>query len=321
MNIDIAVLFRAFEGVFTFVLIGCLGYFLAKRGWFSEESLRMLSRLVTGVAIPAYLFSNMTTNFSRDELFEMAIGVLPPFASIGFCLVLSWALTRILNIRDKGLFITGFSCSNSINIGLPINLVLFGPAGIPYVLLYFVANTTTFWSLGNQLIAGDAPGAAPLRNSPLEFLGRIFSPSITAFMIGVAAVALRIPIPGIVARSFELVGGTNAPLVMITLGVTIFQMGLANLRMDRDMLLVSIGRFVISPLTMIAISLVFPMPTLMRNVFIIQSCMPTMNTSVMLAIRYGANVDYATRSVCLTTFLSIIVIPVYMLIAEGMMHP
>ena len=317
MSIDLAVLFRACEGVFTFVLIGCLGYFLAKRAWFSGESLRLVSRLVTFVAIPAYLFFNITSIFTRDELFALAGGVGPPFASIGFCVVVSWILARIIKSRSRGLFVVGFSFSNAINIGLPMNLVLFGPDGIPYVLLYYIANTTLFWSAGNYLIARDSlkPSA---RASFLENLGRILSPPIIAFMLGMLVVAFQLPIPKIISRSIELVGGMNVALVTIALGATIYQMGLTGLRVDREMILVILGRFVISPLTMIAISLVFPMPTLMRNVFIIQACMPTMSNSAMLAIHYGANVDYASRSVCLTTLLSIITIPVYMLIADGL---
>ncbi len=317
MSIDLAVLFRACEGVFTFVLIGCLGYFLAKRAWFSEESLRLLSRLVTFVAIPAYLFFNITSTFTRDELFAMAGGVGPPFASIGFCAVVSWILARIIKSRSRGLFVVGFSFSNAINIGLPINLVLFGPEGIPYVLLYYVANTTLFWSIGNCLIARDSLRPAA-RTSFMENLGKILSPPILAFMFGMVAVTFQLPIPKILSRSIDLVGGMNVGLVTIVLGATIHQMGLKGLRVDREMILVILGRFVISPLTMIAISLAFPMPELMRNVFIIQAGMPTMSNSAMLAIHYGADVDYASRSVCLTTLISIATIPAYMLIAEGM---
>lgn len=317
MDIDVAVLFRAVEGVVTFVLIGCLGYFLAKRAWFSEESLGLVSKLTTFVAIPAYLFYNITTTFTRDELLAMAPGVVPSFASIGTCIVLGWILARLLKSRNSGLFVAGFAFSNSINIGLPINLVLFGEEGIPYVLLYFIANTILFWSVGNTLIASDAPGHAA-QNSFGQNLARIFSPPTLAFFVGAAVVMLQVPVPRVLSHSIQLVGGMNSALIMITLGATIFQMGLASLTLDREIFLIACGRFVVSPLTMIALSLVFPMSPLMRNVFIIQSCMPVMTNSAMLAIYYKSNVEYATRSVCLTTLVSIITIPLYMVIAVGL---
>lgn len=317
MDIDIAVLFRAVEGVVTFVIVGCLGYFLAKRAWFSGDSLGLVSKLTTFVAIPAYLFYNITTTFTRDELLAMAPGVVPPFACIGICMAIGWILARLMKSRNTGLFIAGFAFSNSINIGLPINLVLFGEEGVPYVLLYFIANTILFWSVGNVLIANNVPGAAA-KNSLGQNLTKVFSPPTLAFLIGATVVILQVPVPHVLSRSIQMVGSMNSALIMITLGATIFQMGLAGLKLDREVLLITCGRFVVSPLIMILLSLAIPMPPLMRNVFIIQSCMPVMTNSAMLAIYYKGDVEYATRSVCLTTIVSIITIPMYMVIAEGL---
>lgn len=317
MTIDVAVLFRAIDGVITFALIGCLGYFLAKRAWFSDESMGLISRLITKVAVPAYLFHNITGSFSRDELIAMAPGVLPPLICTIVNMLIARGIARAIKSRSKGLFVVGFSFPNSINIGLPINLILFGPDGLPYVLLYFMANIVLFWSIGNYLIAGDAEdGDRPV--GVLRNLGKIFSPPTWALLVAATVLTLRIPIPSAVANSVQMVGVTNSALIMITLGATIWKMGLAGLRADREMLLIILGRFAICPLVMIAFSMVYPMAPLMRSVFIIQSCMPVMSTSVMQAIYYKADVGYATRSVCTTTLLAAVTIPIYMVIAEGM---
>lgn len=314
MGIDLTVLSRAFEGVFAFVLIGCLGYFLAKRGWFSNESMGLVSRLITNVAIPAYLFHNIVTSFDRDELFAMAPGLIAPFVSIGLTVLVGWTISRLIGSRAPGLFVVGFSFSNSINLGLPLNLALFGPDGAPFVILYFIGNTSLFWTVGNYLIARDGSGGrVELRQS----VAKVLSPPTLALFAATAALIIRLPLPAVVSRGLQTVGNMNAGLVMLTLGATIFQMGLAGLKADREMLLIAFGKFVVCPLGMIAVSLIYPMPALMRNVFIIQSCMPVMTNSVLQAIYHKADVDYATRSVCLTTILSIVVIPVYMVLAEG----
>ena len=40
-------------------------------------------------------------------------------------------------------------------IGLPVNLALFGDEALPFVLLYFFANTVFFWTVGNYSISHD----------------------------------------------------------------------------------------------------------------------------------------------------------------------
>ena len=53
-----------------------------------------------------------------------------------------------------------FFNSNTIFVGLPINQALFGDASIPYVLIYYMCNTTFFWTLGTYLIQRDGEGEA-----------------------------------------------------------------------------------------------------------------------------------------------------------------
>ncbi len=81
----------------------------------------------------------------------------------------------------RGLFISMFFNSNTIFVGLPINQALFGDASIPYVLIYYMCNTTFFWTLGTYLIQRDGEGEAEfdLKTS----LKKIFSPPLMGFHV------------------------------------------------------------------------------------------------------------------------------------------
>ena len=43
--------------------------------------------------------------------------------------------------------------SNSVFIGLPMNTGLFGDEAVPYVMAFYVVNTTLFWTIGNFVIS------------------------------------------------------------------------------------------------------------------------------------------------------------------------
>lgn len=52
---------------------------------------------------------------------------------------------------------TMFTAANTIFMGLPVNMAVFGEKAIPYALLYYICNTTFFFTIGIMLIAKDNP--------------------------------------------------------------------------------------------------------------------------------------------------------------------
>ena len=105
--------------------------------------------MVTVVALPAYMLWNLLQNFERENLLTLGGGLSVPFLSMGLCYCLGYAVSILLKVEQshKGTFRSIFFVSNSVFIGLPIYLALFGPESVPYVLLYFFANATFFWTL------------------------------------------------------------------------------------------------------------------------------------------------------------------------------
>jgi predicted permease len=67
-----------------------------------------------------------------------------------------------------------------------------------------------------------------------------------------------------------------------------------------------------------AMSLVIPIPSLMTKVFIIQSAMPVIAQSAIAAKAYDSDYRYATVMVTVTTALSVLFIPVYMVLMRGL---
>ena len=83
--------------------------------------------------------------------------MLVPILSIAITFIIStiWVKVARVPATRQGVFRTMFTASNTIFMGLPINLAIFGEKAVPYVLLYYICNTTIFWTLGIYLIAQD----------------------------------------------------------------------------------------------------------------------------------------------------------------------
>lgn len=207
-----------------------------------------------------------------------------------------------------------FLNSNTVFVGLPVNMALFGSKSLPYVLVYYMANTTFFWTLGVYLIQRDGQGSAEF--SLKATLKKVFSPPLLGFMVAVALVLLGIELPNWIMQDFNYIGNLTIPLSMIFIGTAIAGAGLPNIRIDRDSLGILLGRFIIAPLLMACLVLPTHMPILMKQVFILQAAMPVMTNAPVVSKLYHADADYAAIMVTETTLLSLVVIPILMVIVQ-----
>ena len=312
-----AVIQQAVECVFSLFLIGLVGFVLAKRGWFSPETKALLPRLVTIITLPPYLFANILTTFNHDQLMSLVYGTIIPMVSVVLVFLISLVLARLLRLPKGrwGIFCAGLATSNTIFIGLPVNVALFGPDALPYVLLYFFANTTFFWTVGNYCLSLDGDGGrAPERILSLATAKRVFSPPLLGFLVGVVVVMLEFQPPKFFMDAAHYIGGLTTPLAIIFIGITLASVSFKELKPDRDVLALLIGRVTISPLVIYGLIRLFPLPPLMAKVFIIQASLPIISSAVLLAGYYRTDVRYASVVVSLSTLLMLVTVPVYMVL-------
>ena len=179
-------------------------------------------------------------------------------------------------------------------------------------MLFRSCNTTFFWTLGTYLIQRDGEGEAQfdIRIS----LKKVFSPPLMGFLLGLVLVILHIKLPAFLASDLQYLGNLTTPLSMIFIGLSVSNAGLKQLTLKKDQFLILLGRFVVAPLLMATIVYWVPLPSLMKQVFIIQSAMPVMTNAPVVARLYGADSDYAAVMVTETTLATMVVIPILMLL-------
>ncbi len=310
---------RAIECVVSFFLIGWLGYALTRRRWFTDDSSALLTRLLSDIVIPLNLFYNINVSATRASFLPLLPYVLIPVASILLTMLLAYCFTRVspMERAHRNIFIVAAGNSNTINIGLPINLALFGTDALPGVLLYFMGNTIVFWTLGNSLLAADASEG---RFPPLwsgETARRIFSPPICAFLAGLILLALNFRIPSVIGIACGQVSSMTTPLSILCVGIAICRMGIGNIRLTRDIGLIAAGRFVVSPLVILGLLSLFPVPELMRNVFVIQSSLPPMANIALMAMKHRIDSGFAAVAVSFGTLCALVTVPVFMALLSG----
>ena len=305
---------RSISGILVILGMILVGFVIGEKGWFDDKSRGLLAKLVTQVALPCYMLHTITQRFTAADLLKMLPALRFPALSMVVLLGIATGVARIFAVRQdrRGLFISMFFNSNTIFVGLPINQALFGDASIPYVLIYYMCNTTFFWTLGTYLIQRDGEGEAQfdLKTS----LKKVFSPPLMGFLLGLVLVMLQIKLPAFLASDLQYLGNLTTPLSMIFIGLSVSHVGVKQLVLGKDQLLILLGRFLVAPLLMASIVYWMPLPNLMKQVFIIQSAMPVMTNAPVVARLYGADSNYAAVMVTETTLATMVVIPILMLL-------
>jgi malate permease and related proteins len=306
------IIFDALQSVLSIIIIIGIGYILTWKGWFDEATGRLFTKLVLNVSLPALMLSNLMSTFDRDALLTAIGGVVIPFASMLISFGIAVAVSHILHVEKgrKGTFQTMFFVSNTIFMGMPVNTALFGEQSTPYVLLYYIANTTMFWTLGIYLIQRDG-GKRKGSLFSMQTLKGIFTPPLMGFLAAVVLIMLGIELPRFVMDTAKYLGNVTTPLSLLFIGITFRSIKLRDIRFSKDLAAILIGRFVISPLVVIAMSNLMGVPWIMKAVFTIQAAMPIATQASIVSKAYDADYQYATIMVAVTTTATLIFIPIY----------
>lgn len=305
---------KSISGILVILGMILVGFVIGEKGWFDDKSRGLIAKLVTQIALPCYMLYTITQRFTAGDLLKMLPALRFPALSMVVLLGIATAVAKIFAVRQdhRGLFVSMFFNSNTIFVGLPINQALFGDASIPYVLIYYMCNTTFFWTLGTYLIQRDGEGEAQFDFK--TSVKKVFSPPLMGFLLGLVMVMLQMKLPAFLDSDLQYLGNLTTPLSMIFIGLSVSHVGVKQLVLGKDQLLILIGRFLVAPLLMATIVYWAPLPSLMKQVFIIQSAMPVMTNAPVVARLYGADSDYAAVMVTETTLATMVVIPILMVL-------
>lgn len=158
----------AIQSVLSLLVLIGIGYYMASQSWYPSWGTGLLSKICVRIAIPAHMFhSTITTIKSSDELMALLGGLPVPYFTILFSLGVGLLLARALKIPPfrRGVFLNAVAFSNTVLIGFVVVEAIFGGEALPDAMVYYMANTTLFWTIGTWLLRRDSTherdGAGP----------------------------------------------------------------------------------------------------------------------------------------------------------------
>ena len=304
---------QALSSMVTILAVIALGYLLQAKGWFQEGFSKSIADLILKIALPASIFVSVLKFITREQLVSFFGISLYPLITVILGYLVAWGAVVLFKVPvgRRGIMLNTFVNANTVFMGLPLNLALFGEEAMPYFLVYYVINTLSIFTVGMYFVSIDRPDGN--KNKGIQWKS-LFSPPLIAFIVALALVALGIPIPTFAQNSINMVGSLVTPLSLMYIGINLQQSGLGTIRLDRDTVIALAGRFIIFPLLMVLVLLIGGTDnTLLKETFIIQSTIPTIVIMPILAAEASGDVDFATNMVTMTTIAYLAVLPLWSL--------
>ena len=304
---------QALSSMVTILAVIALGYLLQAKGWFQEGFSKSIADLILKIALPASIFVSVLKFITREQLVSFFWISLYPLITVILGYLVAWGAVVLFKVPvgRRGIMLNTFVNANTVFMGLPLNLSLFGEEAMPHFLVYYVINTLSIFTVGMYFVSIDRPDGN--KNKGIQWKS-LFSPPLIAFLVALALVALGIPIPTFAQNSINMVGSLVTPLSLMYIGINLQQSGLGTIRFDRDTVIALAGRFIIFPFLMVVVLLIGGTDnTLLKETFIIQSTIPTIVIMPILAAEADGDVDFATNMVTMTTITYLAVLPLWSL--------
>lgn len=304
---------HAVASVTIILLLTATGYFCAAMGWMSPQAKRFISKFTMSVAIPCMCVYGLTNNLTHELLAGSLGFLLVPLLSTVGAFLLSLLVGRLLKLPRKrlGVFMMMCSVSNAIFIGLPMCTELFGEACTPYVMLYYLVNTSFVQLVGLSLVRWSGEGGGFDKRMIKKFLT---TPAVIGVLVSFVLVFTGIRLPSLVMSYCRYMNNLVTPLALLLTGYIIYEIGLKNLKLDRDLAIMLLFRFLLVPGVSFALCELFGVAGLGRSVLLVETAMPVVTQTVVAAADYGADEQFAAQGAALSTLACFVVIPVLMLI-------
>lgn len=278
-----------------------VGYFCRKRGIFSDEARSKITDFVILITLPCMIFESFHMEFSLDTLKQGALALIIATCMAVVALVLGSVLYLRFPQRERSILQYGTLVSNSGFAGLPVVSGAYGSEGLFLGSLFIIPTRILMWSAGISLFTkADAKDA---------FKKVMLNPAIIAVEIGIVRMVLQIPLPHFVDTAIDNLGACTSPIAMALVGAILADVPVRSVFDPKSFYLVAVRQILLPCLCLAALTLLKVDP-LTTGVSVVLTGMPIGSTTAILAQKYGADAQFASKCVFISTLTSLITVPI-----------
>ena len=285
--------------IMIFILI-VPGVFFKKKNILTEDQNGAINSIVVNLTWPCLVIDAMQMKFSLQVLKDSAYILVVCLLILAIIFAISFPVAKLIKLPKTKQYLTVFMLlfGNTGFIGIPVIKALYGTDAVFYAAIVELI----------QLSAG-----ASLKVGFKQFI----NPGLIGVIIGLVLFLLNIQLPNLIGGSIEMIGNATTPLTMFCIGFQIGGLKFKEIAGDFQVYAICFVKLLIVPvLTLLVVKLWAGDFSMLEKVLIIGFAMPVGAVASIFSQQYKGEAAFATKSVLLSTVLSLITIPIFAIIME-----
>ena len=305
------------------------GYLFAKLKMLPEKAAETISTIVLYCCQSVLVITSFQKrtydpavglNMLYVALFTVLIHMLM-FVILKFVFIKKSAEAKIKVVKYASVY------SNCGFMGLPFLQALFSGETRAEVLIYGAVIIAVFnllnWTFGVYIMTGD--------KKQVSFKKIALNPVIISLVIGfILFVALPRPIENLATsgstleniltklmQSMNYLADMVTPCSMIVIGIRLANVKIKQLFLDKWAYIAAFFKLIIMPIIAMLTVAFLPIDNSIKYTVFFLLAMPAATSTTMFAVKFGADGDFASVCVLLSTVLSVITIPLLYLVISG----
>lgn len=312
---NVFVIFGQMLVLFAMMMIG---YFTYRGKWVNDDTSARLSKLVVNVFNPVLVVNGVLGQNDSADSQKVISNLVLIILYFAILIVLSFIISFLLRPekKTKSIYQLMTIFSNLGFMGIPVIKSIYGNEAVIYVAFYILAYNLLVYTYGMALTKRAALEknrqtvvSGEVKGTFLLFIKRIINPGVVAALIAITIFATDVKLPAFIGSFCDYVGNATIPLSMILIGVSIAQTDIRKMFGDIRIYLFILLRMVVLPIIVIFLMRNLAIDSVVFGVFIIEFGMPVGSIITLMAKESGADAEYCTKGIVLSTLASIVTIP------------
>ena len=287
-----------------------LGYVTVKFGMFSQKGLGEITSFLLYVVTPCLIVDSfLSAESGALDAWSLLLAVVLPAVSMFMSIAGSYLLFKKEEPNRRKVLRFALIFCNVGFMGVPLVQGIVGAEGVLFSSFFIVVFNVISWTYGYTMMGG----------GKIRIKTLLMNPGVIGLVIGLPLYFFDVQLPELIASPVDMISAVNTPLAMIVVGGYIARVNWKEFISDIAVYKLAFLRLIVAPaLYLVVALLVRPNETLLLS-SVIQAATPVAANTVLFAVQFKNDAELASKSIAVTTALSVLTIPLFTILTQALM--
>lgn len=299
----------AVETVLPLFLVIAIGFIFSRTKAFTPQWIDVLNKYALYVGFPALVVASLMSLEPKVELFTQLI--LHTTVYTLACMFLAFPIAKLFKLSRnmlRTLFLI-LPFGNFAYLGIPVLQNAYGDGMLPTAAI--LSSIYLFWVLTLTIVLIEAYGEEGVQPKKL-LLSLLKNPLLLSVFVGLAIALFQIKLPFAIEKTVHLFSNSVTAIILFALGLFLGTQEFGKPKEWYAVTVLVVLTMLVFPACYYAYLKMVGMDTMLLKASVLDAAMPLGLTPYVLASQYKLESKLAARVVVLGTFLSVFIIPLWM---------